>query len=60
MTMPRPRFGILLPSLGAGAGAGAGAEAGAGPPGLGLVEWGRVPADLAVRLAEALRRGGDE
>ncbi|MFF7542667.1 hypothetical protein ACFZCU_03375 [Streptomyces canus] len=42
--------GIVLPSL----------AVDAGSPTLGLVELGRVRADVAMRLAEALRRGGDE
>ncbi|GAA4984460.1 MULTISPECIES: hypothetical protein [Streptomyces] len=41
---------IVLPSLGVDAGS----------PALGLVELGRVRADVAMRLAEVLRRGGDE
>ncbi|MBC9728035.1 hypothetical protein H8R17_25475 [Streptomyces sp. TRM68367] len=44
------RAGIVLPSLGVDAGS----------PALGLVELGRVRADVAMRLAEALRQGGDE
>ncbi|WP_437007920.1 hypothetical protein [Streptomyces sp. enrichment culture] len=40
----------VLPSLGVDAGS----------PALGLVELGRVRADVAMRLAEVLRRGGDE
>ncbi|MEU1591281.1 hypothetical protein ABZ468_00105 [Streptomyces sp. NPDC005708] len=42
--------GIVLPSL----------SVDAGSPALGLVELGRVRADVAMRLAEALRQGGDE
>lgn len=42
--------GMVLPSLGVDAGSLA----------LGLVELGRVRADVAMRLAEALRQGGDE
>ncbi|MEU7422084.1 hypothetical protein [Streptomyces sp. NPDC040750] len=41
---------LVLPSLGVDAGS----------PVLGLVELGRVRADVAMRLAEALRHGGDE
>ncbi|MFI0164620.1 hypothetical protein [Streptomyces sp. NPDC017095] len=41
---------IVLPSLGVDAGS----------PALKLVELGRVRADVAMRLAEALRHGGDE
>ncbi|MGW3956678.1 hypothetical protein ACWEKM_38560 [Streptomyces sp. NPDC004752] len=41
---------IVLPSLGVDAGS----------PTFGLVEPGRVRADVAMRLAEALRQGGDE
>ncbi|MFM9698994.1 hypothetical protein [Streptomyces europaeiscabiei] len=41
---------IVLPSLGVDVGS----------PTLGLVELGRVRADVAMRLAEALRQGGDE
>ncbi|CAM5687320.1 putative protein OS=Streptomyces fumanus OX=67302 GN=GCM10018772_13710 PE=4 SV=1 [Streptomyces fumanus] len=41
---------IVLPSLGVDARS----------PALGLVELGRVRADVAMRLAEALRHGGDE
>ncbi|MFI5684684.1 hypothetical protein [Streptomyces sp. NPDC051636] len=44
------RAGIVLPSL----------AVDAGSPALGLVELGRVRADVAMRLAEALRKGGDE
>lgn len=44
------RAGIVLPSL----------AADAGSPVLGLVELGRVRADVAMRLAEALRQGGEE
>lgn len=40
--------GIVLPSL----------RADAASPELALVELGRVRADVALRLAEALRRGG--
>ncbi|MDV7222356.1 hypothetical protein [Streptomyces prunicolor] len=42
--------GIVLPSLGVDF----------GHPGLNLVEMGRVRADMAERLAEAVRRGGRE
>ncbi|MFD5764618.1 hypothetical protein ACFWIN_02165 [Streptomyces sp. NPDC127049] len=41
--------GIVLPSLGVDPGS----------PALRLVELGRVRADVAVRLAEALRRGAE-
>ncbi|MFG2637151.1 hypothetical protein ACGFX8_25380 [Streptomyces sp. NPDC048362] len=41
---------IVLPSLGVDAGS----------PTLGLVELGRLRADVAMRLAEELRHGGDE
>ncbi|MGW2304589.1 hypothetical protein [Streptomyces sp. NPDC001809] len=42
--------GIVLPSLGVDLGS----------PALKLVELGRVRADVAVRLAEALRSGAEE
>ncbi|MFE4304633.1 hypothetical protein ACFRR6_00940 [Streptomyces sp. NPDC056891] len=42
--------GIALPSL----------RVDPGSPALKLVELGRVRADVAVRLAEALRRGAEE
>ncbi|MBQ0825221.1 hypothetical protein [Streptomyces tagetis] len=42
--------GIVLPSL----------AVDAASPRLRLVELGRVRSDVAVRLAEALRRGGNE
>ncbi|MEN8649936.1 hypothetical protein ABCR94_04590 [Streptomyces sp. 21So2-11] len=42
--------GIVLPSL----------AVDAGSPTLGLVELGRVRADVAKRLAEALRQGGEK
>ncbi|MEV1079854.1 hypothetical protein AB0I98_16655 [Streptomyces sp. NPDC050211] len=42
------KAGIVLPSL----------AVDAASPTLGLVELGRVRADVAVRLADALRRGG--